>query len=37
MLDTSVRASIAVAVPIDRAFTVFTEGIGSWGIRTTTS
>ena len=28
--DTSVRASIEVATPIDRAFTLFTEGIGSW-------
>jgi uncharacterized protein YndB with AHSA1/START domain len=28
--DTSVRASIEVATPIDRAFTLFTEGIGRW-------
>jgi uncharacterized protein YndB with AHSA1/START domain len=28
--DTSVRASIVVEAPIERAFSVFTEGIGSW-------
>src|SRR5207253_3005509 len=28
--DTSVRTSIVVAAPIGRAFSVFTEGIGSW-------
>jgi uncharacterized protein YndB with AHSA1/START domain len=28
--ETSVRSSIVVAAPIDRAFSVFTEGIGSW-------
>jgi uncharacterized protein YndB with AHSA1/START domain len=28
--DTSVQTSIVVEAPIDRAFTVFTEGIGSW-------
>jgi uncharacterized protein YndB with AHSA1/START domain len=28
--DTSVRASIVVEAPIDRAFSVFTDGIGSW-------
>lgn len=28
--DTAVRASIVVAAPIDRAFTVFTDDIGSW-------
>ncbi len=28
--DTSVRTSIVVDAPLDRAFTVFTEGIGSW-------
>jgi uncharacterized protein YndB with AHSA1/START domain len=28
--DTSVRASIVVEGPIERAFSVFTEGIGSW-------
>jgi uncharacterized protein YndB with AHSA1/START domain len=28
--DTSVRNSIAVDAPIERAFSVFTEGIGSW-------
>ena len=28
--DRSVRASVAVAAPIDRAFHVFTEDIGSW-------
>jgi uncharacterized protein YndB with AHSA1/START domain len=27
---TSVRASIVVAAPIERAFSVFTDGIGSW-------
>src|SRR5215212_4051189 len=27
---TAVRSSIVVDAPIDRAFTVFTEGIGSW-------
>ena len=27
---TSVRSSIVVDVPVDRAFTVFTEDIGSW-------
>ena len=28
--DTSVRSSIVVDAPIERAFSVFTEGIGSW-------
>jgi uncharacterized protein YndB with AHSA1/START domain len=28
--DTSVRASVEVAAPIDTAFSVFTEDIGSW-------
>jgi uncharacterized protein YndB with AHSA1/START domain len=28
--DTSVRTSIVVEAPIERAFTVFTEDIGSW-------
>ena len=28
--ETSVRSSIVVEAPIDRAFSVFTEGIGSW-------
>ncbi len=28
--DTSVRTSITVQAPIERAFAVFTEGIGSW-------
>jgi uncharacterized protein YndB with AHSA1/START domain len=28
--DTSVRTSIAVEAPVERAFSVFTEGIGSW-------
>jgi uncharacterized protein YndB with AHSA1/START domain len=28
--DTSVQASIVVDAPIERAFSVFTEGIGSW-------
>ena len=28
--DTSVRASIVVEAPIERAFSVFTEDIGSW-------
>jgi uncharacterized protein YndB with AHSA1/START domain len=28
--DTSVRSSIVVEVPIERAFSVFTEGIGTW-------
>ena len=28
--DTSVRTSISVEAPIERAFTVFTEDIGSW-------
>jgi uncharacterized protein YndB with AHSA1/START domain len=28
--DTAVRTSIVVAAPIDRAFSVFTEDIGSW-------
>jgi len=28
--DTSVRTSIVVEAPIDRAFSVFTEDIGSW-------
>jgi uncharacterized protein YndB with AHSA1/START domain len=28
--DTTVRSSIAVEAPIERAFSVFTEGIGSW-------
>ena len=27
---TSVRQSIVVEAPIDRAFTVFTDGIGTW-------
>ena len=30
MLDTSVRTQITVEAPIERAFKVFTEGIGSW-------
>jgi uncharacterized protein YndB with AHSA1/START domain len=29
-MDTSVRTSISVEAPIERAFTVFTEGIGTW-------
>ena len=28
--DTSVQTSIVVDAPIERAFSVFTEGIGSW-------
>jgi len=28
--NTSVRSSVVVDAPIDKAFTVFTEGIGSW-------
>ena len=28
--DTSVRASVEVAAPVERAFRVFTEDIGSW-------
>jgi uncharacterized protein YndB with AHSA1/START domain len=28
--DTTVRTSIVVAVPVDRAFAVFTDEIGSW-------
>jgi uncharacterized protein YndB with AHSA1/START domain len=28
--ETSVRTSITVEAPIDQAFSVFTEGIGSW-------
>jgi uncharacterized protein YndB with AHSA1/START domain len=28
--DTAVRSSIVVEAPIDTAFSVFTEGIGSW-------
>jgi uncharacterized protein YndB with AHSA1/START domain len=28
--DTSIRASIVVDGPIERAFSVFTEGIGTW-------
>ena len=28
--DTAVRASLVVDAPIERAFSVFTEGIGSW-------
>lgn len=28
--DTTVRSSIVVEAPIERAFSVFTEGIGSW-------
>ncbi len=28
--DTSVRMSLVVEAPIERAFSVFTEGIGSW-------
>jgi uncharacterized protein YndB with AHSA1/START domain len=28
--ETSVRTSITVEAPIERAFAVFTEGIGSW-------
>lgn len=28
--DTSVRTSIVVEAPIERAFSVFTDGIGSW-------
>jgi uncharacterized protein YndB with AHSA1/START domain len=28
--DSSVRTSITVEAPIERAFTVFTEGIGTW-------
>jgi uncharacterized protein YndB with AHSA1/START domain len=28
--DTSVRTSITVQAPIDRAFAVFTQGIGTW-------
>jgi uncharacterized protein YndB with AHSA1/START domain len=28
--DTSVRASIVVEAPIDRAFSIFTDDIGSW-------
>jgi len=30
VLDTSVRTQITVEAPIERAFNVFTEGIGSW-------
>lgn len=28
--DTGVRVEIVVAAPIDRAFTVFTDGLGTW-------
>ena len=28
--NTSIRTSIVVAAPIERAFSVFTEGMGSW-------
>jgi hypothetical protein len=28
--DASVRSAIVVEAPLDRAFSVFTEGIGSW-------
>ena len=28
--DTSVHTSIVVSAPVERAFSVFTEGIGSW-------
>src|SRR5258708_31945388 len=28
--DTAVRTSVVVAAPIDRAFSVFTDDIGSW-------
>ena len=28
--DTSVRTSIVVEAPVERAFSVFTEDIGSW-------
>src|SRR5215467_1202654 len=28
--DTSVRTSIVVDAPIERAFSVFTDGIGTW-------
>ncbi len=28
--DTSVRTAVVVQAPIDRAFSVFTDGIGSW-------
>lgn len=28
--DTSVRASVTVDAPIERAFSVFTEGMGTW-------
>jgi uncharacterized protein YndB with AHSA1/START domain len=30
VLETSVRTSITVEAPIEQAFNVFTEGIGSW-------
>jgi uncharacterized protein YndB with AHSA1/START domain len=30
VLETSVRTSITVQAPIERAFKVFTEGIGTW-------
>jgi uncharacterized protein YndB with AHSA1/START domain len=30
MVDTTVRSSVDVSVPIERAFQVFTEDIGSW-------
>lgn len=30
LTDTSVRTAITVQAPIERAFTVFTEGIGTW-------
>jgi uncharacterized protein YndB with AHSA1/START domain len=30
VLETSVRTSIVVEAPVERAFSVFTEGIGSW-------
>jgi uncharacterized protein YndB with AHSA1/START domain len=30
VLDTSVRTHITVEAPIERAFNLFTEGIGSW-------
>lgn len=30
VLDTSVRTQVTVEAPIERAFKVFTEGIGSW-------
>ena len=36
-VETSVSSSIVVDAPIERAFSVFTEGIGTWFPPSTTS